>query len=163
MPRGQSADSLEKAQSKGLGLIKFRPRSESELRQRLTRAGCNPAALEKLIADFKQKGFLDDAKFAAYFATGSMMSKPMGRRAILDRLKAKGIDPGLASQAAEKAMEGKSDEEVARQLAQERLKRLGSLPPETLQRRLFGFLSRRGFAAEVVYRVVRELTSDEKF
>lgn len=149
---------MENAQARGLGLIKFRPRSESEFRQRLTRAGCDEATLEKLIADFKKKGLLNDALFATYFATGRMLEKPMGRRALLEGLKAKGVDRQLASEAVEKAMEGRSDEEVARQLAANRIARMKGLKKEALERRLFGFLSRRGFGSEVVYKVIRELT-----
>lgn len=157
----RKVEALEKARSKGLGLIQFRPRSENELRQRLLRSGTNPANVEKLLAEFKRKGLLDDTRFSTYFATGRMMEKPEGRRLLLSRLKAKGVDQAVAGRAVEAAMEGRSELDLARELGVARLGRFKGLNPPVRQRRLFGFLSRRGFASDIVYQVVRELRAGQ--
>ncbi len=152
-------DSLEKARAQALLLLKFRPRSETELRQRLLKKRINSAQVDLLLEEFKKKGWVDDATFARYFATQQILSKPMARRAVLSRLKAKGIEASLAVSAVEQAAEGKEEIEVARELAQSRFPLMKNLKPDAAQRRLFGFLSRRGFSSDIVYKVVREFSS----
>ena len=158
---------LEEARAHGIRLLKFRPRSEAELRQRLLRKGFSQAVVDSLVEEFGRKGFLNDAKFAQYFATQQMMVKPSGRRALLMGLKAKGVDPQLATQAVEAASGGRDELEVAREVASARFSHLQGVTPEAAKRRLFGFLSRRGFSSDVIYKVVREVSvhrsvSDEK-
>lgn len=152
-------ESLAKARACALRLIKFRPRSEAELKSRLSREGFGAATIEALLAELKRKDFVNDEKFARYFATQRMTYKPMGRRALAADLKSRGVDPQWIEQALNEATEGRDELEVARALAQSRLSHIKGLSSEAAQRRLFGFLSRRGFSADVTYRVVREVTA----
>ena len=151
-----SPDSAAKARADALRLLKFRPRSEAELRERLGRKGFSAEVVDPLMENLRRARLIDDARFARYYVTQKLGSKPSGRRALLADLKARGIEPGLASQAVEDGTEGVDELETARRLAQARMNRLRGLEPEAVQRRLFGFLSRRGFSADAVYRAVRE-------
>ncbi len=147
----------EKARTQAIRLLKFRPRSEAELKQRLVQKGVPEPEALSLVQEFKQKGFVDDAKLARYLVTQQMLVKPVGRRMLLSRLKSRGVDAGLAQKAVEQGTEGRDELELARQTALSRFERLRDLPRETADRRLFGFLSRRGFSGDVVYKVIREL------
>jgi regulatory protein len=149
-----------KVRDQALRLLKVRPRSEEELRKRLLGKGFEADEVETVLRQLKGKDLINDVKFAQLFAAQKMMSKPVGRRLLSSSLKAKGISPEIAAQAVEKATEGVEDLEVARQLALGRLSSIRGLDRLAAQRRLFGFLSRRGFSSEVVYRVVREIGGD---
>lgn len=138
--------------------MKFRPRSEKELRTRLAQKGFGEETIEGVLVRFKRKGLIDDEKFSKYFASGKLLMKPVGRRSIWMQLKAKGVSESLATSALEKAYEGLDEFEMAKASASARLSRLQGLSRETLERRLFGFLSRRGFSSEMAARVVRELS-----
>ena len=63
-----SGDSLERARSHALRLLKFRPRSEAELRRRLIQKGFSSSVAEALLAEMKRQGLLNDSKFARLFA-----------------------------------------------------------------------------------------------
>ena len=141
--------------------LKFRPRTESEMKMRLSKLGFSAETVEQVLADFKAKGLVNDEKFARYFAEREMSAKPSGRRAIIANLKAKGVPAEMAVQAAEQVSEGKGDLEVARELAHKKVSSFRGLEPEVVRRRLFGFLGRRGFPADVVYKVVRESTGKD--
>ena len=154
-------DSIQAAYAHGFRLIKFRPRSEGELRTRLNQRGYPDEIIVSVLAEFKRKGLIDDVRFARYFATRQMEMQPSGKRVVLQKLKAKGVDVRLASEAVEQATEGKSELERAVDVAQSRWARLQNLPRPVRQRRLLGFLSRRGFSADVVFRVARELEKEE--
>ncbi len=149
-------ESVPEARSAALRLIKFRPRSEHELKGRLAEKGFAEAAVRTVVEDLRRTGLVGDARFARYFAVQQASSKPVGRRLLLSRLRSKGIDPVLAEEAVQQATEGKDELERAREAASRRAPALEGLPREAAQRRLFGFLSRRGFSGEVVHKVVRE-------
>ena len=150
-------DSLTQARLQAIRLLKVRPRSEAELRDRLTRKGASPETVETLLEEFRRKGLVDDVKFAKLFATQRALSKPMGKRALMAELKAKGVAPDLISRAVGEALGDRDEESAARELAAARISRLKDIPKPAQQRRLFGFLSRRGFSGDVVYKVVREV------
>lgn len=149
-------DSLSKARSYALLLLKFRPRSEQELRQRLIQKGFSQETAEAIIAEFKKRDLVNDEKFSRLFVTGRLLSKPMGRGALLAKLKSKGVDASLAATTVQEALKDSDELEVARELARSRLSHLKGLEKLTLRRRLYGFLSRRGFSSEVSTKVVRE-------
>ncbi|MBI3615220.1 MAG: regulatory protein RecX [Candidatus Omnitrophica bacterium] len=153
----ETVSSLERARAQALLLLKFRPRSESELRRRLTSKRVDPAVLDSLLVELKKKDLVNDEKFARYFAGERMASKPMSRRALVMDLKAKGVSSDVALQAVGQSVGEQDEFQTARELALRRVAHLKGVGKEALQRRLAGFLARRGFSSEVVYKVVREV------
>jgi regulatory protein len=123
----------------------------------LARKGFGREVVGSLVEGLKRIDLIDDAKFARYFASQRMSARPVGRRALVASLKARGIAPDVVAQAVERATEGRSEMETARELALGRWSALKGLDQATRVRRLVGFLSRRGFSSEVVYRVAREV------
>ncbi|MBI3318574.1 MAG: regulatory protein RecX [Candidatus Omnitrophica bacterium] len=154
--------SLEKARASGLRLVKFRPRSESEFRQRLSRKGFGSETVLAVVEEFKRRDLLNDEKFARLFASHQMAHKPMGRAGLLTLLKAKGVEGGLAGAAVSQAAGEEDEFALARELAAKRVAATRGVKPDALKRRLFGFLSRRGFSSEVVYKVLREVSIEER-
>lgn len=146
---------VSEARSVALRLLKFRPRSEHELKSRLAEKGFGGETVQAVLEEMRRTGLVGDARFARYAAAQAAV-KPVGRRLILNRLREKGIAPELAEEAARAATEGKDDLERAREAAQRRAPALEGLSREAAQRRLFGYLSRRGFSSDVVWKVVKE-------
>jgi len=66
----------------------------------------------------------------------------------------------LAQNAIDVETAGKDETTVVRELAQKKFSSMKGLEPAAAERRLIGFLARRGFSANVVYRVARELTAN---
>ena len=153
-----SPESTAKAKEAALRLIKFRPRSEAELAARLHQKGFSESAIVVTVEELKGKGLVNDEKFSQYLVTGKLLSKPVGKRGLLKELALKGIDDSLAARAVQKAYAQIDELELAKTAALSRMQRLQGLGKEAMSRRLFGFLSRRGFSSETVYRVVRELS-----
>ena len=156
----ETVSSLERARAQALLLLKFQPRSESELRRRLTSKRVSPAVIDSLLEELKKKDLINDEKFARYFAGERMESKPMSRRALVMNLKTKGISSDVAAHAVQEAVGEQDEFQTARDLALRRVSSLKGVGKEALQRRLAGFLGRRGFSSEVVYKVVREVTAE---
>src|SRR4030066_2073673 len=66
-----SAD-REKLKEKAYRYLAIRPRSEKELRQKLRLKGAGAKLIEDVVGDLKDKGLIDDQKFAASWAESRM-------------------------------------------------------------------------------------------
>lgn len=146
---------ISEARSAALRLLKFRPRSEAELKGRLAEKGFGDDTVQAVVEEMRRTGLIGDARFARYAATQAA-AKPVGRRLILNRLKRKGIASEMAEEAVQAATRGKDELERAREAAGRRAAALQGLSRQAAERRLFGFLSRRGFSSDVVWKVVKE-------
>jgi regulatory protein len=69
----------------------------------------------------------------------------------------KGVSRDIADLAIEEAG---AEETRASALASKAVARMAGLPPDTVHRRLFGLLVRRGYGPEVARRAVREAIAD---
>jgi len=111
--------------------------------------------VQAVVEEMRRTGLVGDARFARYAATQAA-AKPVGRRLILNRLRGKGIAPEMAEEAVQAATQGKDELERAREAAGRRVAALQGLSRQAAGRRLFGYLSRRGFSSDVIWKVVRE-------
>lgn len=153
-----AATELARARAAADHLLRFRPRSEQELRLRLGRKGFSEPAIDAIVQELARKDLLNDRKFAQYYATNRLLSRPSGLRAVRDELRRKGLASAVVEQAVAEASAGYDETVAARELAQRRLGQWRGLPTAVVQRRLAGVLQRRGFSGEIVYQVVREVT-----
>lgn len=146
---------------RALRLLSVRPRSRRELRTRLLGAGFEPEEVATELERLEAVGLIDDAAFARQVAEHEVTVRRSGRRAIVDRLMAKGVDRGTIDGALEK-LEGPDEETRALELAEARARRLGFMVPQAAYRRLVPFLQRRGYGAAVAHRAAaRALGLDE--
>src|SRR5690606_16109539 len=82
-------DLLWKAREAAFNLLSYRARSEAELRQRLRRKEFPDDVVEACVADLVEKGYVDDASFAASFVRDRVRGKPRGSRRLVQELRAK--------------------------------------------------------------------------
>lgn len=141
-------------------LLSYRPRTEWEMHRRLRQKEFAEAVVEDCVADLRRSGLLDDAEFAHLTARDKLRTRPVGQRRLESDLRAKGVAPKLAQQAAERAVEESPQTEV--ELAREAARKFRLKPGEDTQatrRRLYGFLGRRGFSSEAIRQVMDEMVS----
>jgi regulatory protein len=153
----EARDESGRAREAGLRLLGHRPRTEHELKQRLTTRSFSPAAVAEAIRRIRAMGFIDDAAFARQFCEQRIRSRPVGARRLVRELRRKGVAESDAREAVDTALResGVSDLDLAR----EALRKFSSRASEPLpnrRRRLQAFLARRGFSASTVNRIIRE-------
>jgi regulatory protein len=107
------------------------------------------------VADLESRGYVDDRAFAATWAESRARGRAMGSRRLDEELRARGIARDLAADAVRAAFAETDEETRALAAAARRLPALRRGAPETVARRLGGYLARRGYPADVVVRVVR--------
>jgi regulatory protein len=155
------AETLEAARAVALHFIGYAARSRAEVEQRLTRAEFVPEVIAAVVAECEERGWLDDAAFARRWVEDRADRKRFGRARLAAELRRKGVDREDVDAAL-----GTADEEAelnrARAAARTkwRLNTPTEVDAETLkaeERKLSGFLQRRGFAWSTISQVVAEL------
>ncbi len=143
----------ERARAYLIKLFKHRPRSRYEVLTRLQQKGFSREVIESVLEQAARAGIVDDAKFAQLWVEDRLARRPRSRRLLERELLAKGVALEHIQQALARA--GLDEEAIARKLIAERLPRLRPLDEQTRLRRLAGFLRRRGFSEEIIYRVLK--------
>ena len=144
----------DKALSYAYRLLGIRPRSEKELKERLFGKRYGSEAIESVISQLKEKGVVDDLKFARAWVESRMRTSPKGNVALKRELGMKGISNPITE---EVLSEKKEDEaSIVKELAEKKMESLKDLPKEKARKRLFDFLARRGFNFDTIKDAVRE-------
>lgn len=138
------ADLRKQAIDAALNLLAIRPRSETEVRTRLTRRGLPDDAIDAAIARLRELGYLDDPTFARLWTESRGQAR--GRHVIRRELRAKGID----QETVDAAVADLSEIDAARRAAEKKARSLRGLEYQVFRNRLSGFLLRRGFSYETV-------------
>ena len=132
-------------------LFKFRPRSKKEIIKRLKEKNIAPKVIEKIVEYFKTIGMIDDALFAKGWSR-SRLNKPFGIQRICYELRQKGVDQDVIADALDEVTQDYDEVETIVALAEKRLKKYSHLDKQKARQRLYGFLARRGFSSEAIYK-----------
>ncbi|ASU81182.1 hypothetical protein CDG81_16090 [Actinopolyspora erythraea] len=136
-------------------LLATRARSRTELLRALRRKGVATGTAEIVLDRFAAAGLVDDAAFAAEWVRGRHRQRGLGRGALREELRDKGVDEDTATEALEVV---DTDAEVARarELVRRRARGMTAVDARTRTRRLLGLLARKGYGRALAFRVVRE-------
>ena len=152
-------EEIVKATNAGLNLLAYRARSTGELETRLRQKGFPPDIIEIAIERFRNWGYLDDRSFAESWVENQQAHRPRSRRVLKQELQQKGIPRDLI----ETTMESTTIDEAADalELARKQWGKLSSQPPDVRQRRLSGYLARRGYQYDIIRKVIETLNSED--
>jgi regulatory protein len=153
-------DAPHRARSRSLRLLALRDRSRREVELRLRKLGFDAEVVADTVEWLEGLGYLDDGRFAASYAEARLRAG-WGEARVRAELKRAGVDRVLVERALEvdgpnsQAANGGADSLLA--AARRRFGAQFAADPEAAERRLAGFLIRRGFDWEAVGRVARVL------
>ncbi|UYV13118.1 MAG: recombination regulator RecX [Phycisphaera sp.] len=146
-------------------LLRVRPRSSAELRERLGKR-FPKEAVDRAVDALVRSGAVDDARLADDLAEQLGGVKPHGREAIRDRLERAKLGAEMLEEALDAHAPSTGEGQRAVDAARAQLKRLQalSLTPEAMRRRMFGVLARRGFDAETAAEAIEQVlgTADDE-
>ena len=137
--------------------LSFRPRSEAEVRRRLTRRFA-PELIDRVIEALRDKNYLDDEEFARRWRLHRERFHPRGRRMVQRELSRFGV----AREVIDQALSGMEEEENAYRAGFKLSVKLMSVDctQEALVRKLYPYLQRRGFAYSLARDTVNRLWLD---
>jgi regulatory protein len=147
----QTDDEHNRAYQSALHFLGTRPRSMTEVQRNLQEKGFGEDAVAAAIARLVEQHYLDDEEFARYWLENRNRFRPRSAKAIRYELRQKGVD----REAIEAALEGMDEDDAAWDAAASKLDRWRNLPEDEFERKLSGFLARRGFSFATVRRTVQ--------
>ena len=89
------SDRHQRCLNAAIRFLGYRPRSESEVRQRLLRKGFDNSCTEKTLARLKERGLVDDTAFARFWIENRESFSPRSRRLTMLELQRKGLDSSI--------------------------------------------------------------------
>ena len=84
------SDQFQRCLNAAAHYLSYRPRSESEIKERLHRRGFNGDSVEAVIAKLKEQGLVDDVAFAQFWKDNRESFSPRSQRLTKLELRRKG-------------------------------------------------------------------------
>ncbi len=116
--------------------------------------------VELIIRRLKDRGYLNDAQYAAYFSSLRRDNQKFGRLRVVTDLKAKGMHSDVIDKAVDAAFEAVSEETQAREYL--RKKRLVKPKDQKQAARVFRQLARGGFGTKTIFSILKKWDVDEE-
>ncbi len=151
------SDNFHRCLNAAIHYLSYRPRSESELRERLGQRGFDGDTLEAVITRLKERGLVDDMALAQFWKDNRESFSPRSRWLTRLELRRKGVANDIIDQ----VVDAIDDDASAYRAA---LSKAHSLPQSDYQgfrRRLGEYLKRRGFSYGVINHTVERLWQDQ--
>ncbi len=145
----------QKANNYALNLLKYRWRTEKEIRDKLIKKEYDEHTVEETILYLKKYDFLNDKRFAETYTREKVENKKLGSYRIKHELYNKGVSQEIIDE----VLEDYSDDEYERalELGKKKIKSYKNDDKQAIYRKLGGYLQRRGYSYDCVSRVLREL------
>ena len=154
-----SVDNLEeRARNIVLRLLEKGPKTSVQLLEVLAANEIPIEIAKPLIERFTEVELINDELYAKDLADASRRTKGLARSMVKRKLESKGLDRELINQVASEITD-EDELAVATELAIKRFGQLGHLDSDVRNRRLVGFLQRRGFGSSIVFAAIREAES----
>lgn len=134
-----------------------RDHTVEEIRRALARDGFPEDEVEKTVRRLTAERYLDDGGFAVRYARSRLAHQALGRKRIQQDLRRKGVDRKEADAGVAAALEDVSEADALDALARRHWRQHEKDPPRKRVQRLWAFLLRRGFPADLVQARLRAL------
>jgi regulatory protein len=144
----------EKALSKAATLCSAAEKCCGDIRQKLVQWEVDAADIERIVAKLKQEKYIDDSRFAGYFARDKFRFNHWGKRKIAFELSRKSIEPSIIRDALDTIEENEYIEAVQQLLAQKYKVTKGKDAVQK-QAALVRFGTSRGFEPDLVFKYTK--------
>ena len=147
-----------------IGALARRMRSTAELKRllrlRVEADEIGQTLVELVVRKLKDQGYLNDARYAAAYASFRRDNEKFGARRVITELKVKGVHGEVISAAVENAYSEVNEEKQAR----EYLRRKRLLKPSNKKEaaRVFRHLVRAGFGSKTIFKILKKWEVDDE-
>jgi len=138
--------------------LSYRPRSESELRERLRQRGFDGDTQEAVISRLKEQGLVDDMAFAQFWKDNRESFSPRSQWLTKLELRRKGVANDIIDQ----VVDAIDNDASAYRAALRKARSLPQFDYQSFRRRLGEYLKRRGFSYGVIHHTVERLWQEQE-
>lgn len=147
--------------ARAVKLLSIRPRSEHELRRRLSQSfkytAPSKEILDATINRLKSAHLLDDKQFAEFVVHSRKSHHPKGKLGIVAELKAYGVDPSIIEEVLHSDYSKDEEYEKAVAFLSKKLPLYKGKHAIRLRQTFISMLLRRGFSTELTRRAIDEV------
>ena len=136
-------------------LLSYRPRTEFEIRKRLSKKFPSHIS-EKVICRLVEQELIDDYSFALFWLRNCETTRPRGTILVRQELIHMGVEKSIVDQ----VLACTNEEASALHAATAALRKLGHVEGAKGFARLMGYLNRRGFGYSISRDAIRNVLSD---
>ncbi|WP_439129623.1 regulatory protein RecX [Polaribacter sp.] len=136
----------------------YQDRCHKEVEQKMRDYNLIPEAKEMILLSLMQDNFLNEERFAKSFARGKFRIKNWGKQRIIRELKFKDISAYNIKTALKEIDEEEYLATIYR-ITENRNAVISEANIHKRKQKLIGFLMRKGFESELIYKVVNEVVS----
>ncbi len=129
-------------------------KSRKQLADILERREIPVEIAEAVLERFTEAGLIDDRRFAETLVATRRSARGLSRSALARELSTKGVSPEIVEDVLSE-LTAEEDLATATKLALKRIRGLMSHPRETRNRRLLGFLQRKGYSASIAFAAIK--------
>ena len=157
-------DAPYRARERALRFLGVHDRSQREVEMRLRQVGFLPEVIGQTVVWLKSLDYLDDRRFAEAYAAEKQRTG-WGTRRIRAELTGKGVDRSVIDEVLEiqdeaEATGAREGADALEQTVRKRFSSQFASDPQAAERRLAGFLARRGYDWETIGRMARTLRAE---
>jgi regulatory protein len=129
-------------------------KSTHQLRKILEQREIPSEIAERVLVRFTEVGLIDDQAYAETIVNSRRNFKGLSKSAIKRELNEKGVPAPFIEQAIE-SITAEDDLAAAQDLAARRIRQMSALAKDVRERRLAGYLGRKGYPSSVVFAAIR--------
>lgn len=118
--------------------------------------------IDLVIRRLKDRGYLNDSQYAAYFSSLRRDNQKLGRRRVVTDLKIKGVHGEVIEKAVNAAFDGISEEKQAREYLRKKRMMKPAKGDQKATARIFRQLARAGFGSKTIFAVLKKWDVDEE-
>lgn len=148
-------ENVRSAMDDAVRMLARRARSSGELRRELVAKGHDHAEVDGVVLECESRLYLDDLGLARVLTENLRTRKRASRSQIRIKLRERLLPDGVVEEAIGE-LDQDEENDLLREAASERARKMGGLDRQTAERRLIGFLARRGWSGERAVRIARE-------
>ncbi|MBR3671459.1 MAG: regulatory protein RecX [Spirochaetia bacterium] len=138
--------------SKALSLLDLAEPSTFMLRTKLRQRGFEPAVVEAVIAQLKEKNYLDDSRFARLWIASRLKRNPAGKSVLISGLRAKGVSVHDAEEAVSELLDEEALLEGARKVYNKAARKKNSTPDK-----IKAAMMQKGYSLSVIRQMTKEV------
>ncbi|GFP27100.1 hypothetical protein HKBW3S33_00512 [Candidatus Hakubella thermalkaliphila] len=140
-----------------LRFLNFKPRTEGELHQKLTKLGFPQEVRDNTCAYLKGRGLIDDERYTEDWILERSEKKRSSRRKIFHELMSKGISREMAEERLNQLYPPDLEVEKAAWVARKLVRNNQGLSNEEMEIRIKNLLFRKGFDGDTIRKVCHQL------
>jgi len=138
-----------------LRLLAMRELSEAQVRQRLSRKGCDPVSIDEAVSRLKADRSIDDTRVAGMIARMETGIRGRGKPRVRRQIEAAGIAPAIAARAVEDTFQDIDADALLAAALDKRLRGRDHIADDKEFRRLYRYLVAQGFEPDRIVALLR--------